>query len=62
MFTQPPDEKMKKEIDEGNSIDLQSVVSNVHAVAGLVVQYLHELPQPIINHEYQDCLFGIFSM
>lgn len=62
LFTQPPDEEIKRQIDRGKLIDVAKVVEDVHAVAGLIVQYLHELPEPVIPTQYHDLFFGIFKL
>lgn len=62
LFTQPPDEEIKRQIDRGKLIDVAKVVEDVHAVAGLVIQYLHELPEPVIPLQYHDLFFGIFKL
>lgn len=61
LFTHPPDEEIKRQIDKGKLVDLEKVVDNHHAVAGLILQYLHELPDPIIPVDFSDCFWGIFS-
>jgi hypothetical protein len=61
LFTKPPDEEIKRQIDRGKLVDLKKVVENVHAVAGLIQQYLHELPEPIIPSEFQSAFYGCHS-
>jgi len=61
LFTRPPDEEIKRQIDKGKGLDLEKVVSDAHAVAGLIIQYLHELPESIIPSDTQECFWGIFS-
>lgn len=62
LFTKPPDEEIKRQIDRGKLVDVFKVVEDVHAVAGLIIQYLHELPEPIIPKKYHDLFFGIFKL
>jgi hypothetical protein len=61
LFTKPPDEEIKRQIDRGKLVDVRKVVENVHAVAGLIQQYLHELPESIIPDEFQAAFYGCHS-
>ena len=62
LFTKPPDEEIKRAIDRGKTVDLAKVAEDAHAVAGLIVQYLHELPDAIIPEDLCPTFYGIFQI
>jgi hypothetical protein len=62
LFTKPPDEEIKRAIDRGKTLDLTKVAEDAHAVAGLIVQYLHELPDAIIPEDICPSFYGLFQI
>ena len=62
LFTKPPDEEIKRAIDRGKTVDIAKVAEDAHAVAGLIVQYLHELPDAIIPEDMCPAFYGIFEI
>jgi hypothetical protein len=62
LFTRPPDEEIKRTIDRGGLTDLGQLARDVHKVAGLVLQYLQELPDSLIPMDLQDCFYAMFKI
>lgn len=60
LFTYSPDANVKKLIENQGDLDL-TVIDSPHAVAGLVIEWLVDLPTPIIPDDFYDAFFGAFS-
>jgi len=60
LFAHAPDHTLKRKIDKG-ILDL-TLVDNPHAVAGLIIDYLHELPENLIPEDHYEAFFGIWNL
>jgi hypothetical protein len=57
LFTLAPDQQLRLALDRGET-DFDWV-SDPNAVAGLVLIFLHELPDPLIPQDLRDCFLGV---
>lgn len=62
LFTRAPDEEVKRNIDRGGLTDIGQLARDVHKVAGLVLQYLQELPDALVPSDLQDCFYAMFKV
>jgi len=59
LFTQAPKKEVRERIDQG---DLDFDLNDPHEVAGLLTQYLHELPNDLLPRDQYSCFMGIFKI
>lgn len=62
LFTKPPDEEIKRNIDRGKTIDLTKVSEDIHAVAALIHHYLHDLPDSLIPEDICPTFYGLWTI
>eukprot|EP00007_Cunea_sp_BSH-02190019_P003422 CAMPEP_0174246496 /NCGR_PEP_ID=MMETSP0417-20130205/42099_1 /TAXON_ID=242541 /ORGANISM="Mayorella sp, Strain BSH-02190019" /LENGTH=1161 /DNA_ID=CAMNT_0015326349 /DNA_START=121 /DNA_END=3603 /DNA_ORIENTATION=- len=60
LFTLAPDQQLRRALDRGET-DFDWV-SDPNAVAGLVLIFLHELPEPLIPMDLRDCFLGVAAI